>query len=93
MQLPAESRQPVIQGPERSAAFRPGQHILFTAFGNGIVQQRIYGDQFRGRLDIKVVHPHAGNDTLRVVFYRLAQFPQSQEDPDPVVIEMRTGFQ
>ena len=75
MQLPAEIGQLVVQRPKGLAPFRSCEHVLRSALGHRIVQQREYGHQFRSRLDIEVVHVQAGDDTLRIVLYGLAQFP------------------
>ena len=93
MQFPAECRELVVQSPQGFAPFRPREHVFHAAFGHGIVQQREHGDQFRRCLDIEVVHVHAGDDTLRVVPYRFAQFFQCEENPYTVIIEVRAGFQ
>ena len=93
MQFPAECRKLIVQRPQGFAPFRPREHVFRSAFGHGIVQQREHGNQFRRRLDIEVVHVHAGNDTLRIVPYRVTQFSQCEENPHAVIIEVRAGFQ
>ena len=93
MQFPAEGRQLVIQRPQGLAALGSCQHVFRAAFRHGVVQQREYGDQLRRRLDIEVVHAHAGDDTLRVVLDGLAQLAEGEEYPHAVVVQVRAGFQ
>ena len=92
MQFPAECRELVVQSPQGFAPFRPREHVFRAAFGHGVVQQREHGNQLRRRLDIEVVHVHAGDDALRVVPDGFAQFSQREENPHAVVIEVGTGF-
>ena len=93
VQLPAERREPVVQRPEGRAALRAREHVLLTACGHRVTEQREHRHELRRRLDVEVVHVHAGDNALRVIPDRPAQLPQREEDPHPVVVEVRAGFQ
>ena len=93
MQLLAEGTQLVVQCPQRFAAFRSCQHVLFTSLGDGIFQQCENRHQFSGGLHIQVIHREGSDDALWIVADGLAHLTQGDEYLHAIVIQIGTGFE
>ena len=93
VQLLIEGSKFVVQCPESLTALCSSKHILLASFGNSLPKCRIDGNQFCGRLDIEVVHAHAGDNALRIVSDGLFEVTETDEDAYSVIIERRTSLQ